>query len=120
MLLLTSENDITLQANAFIASDERALCWSGDEHLVLEMNAFRAGDEHAENAHSNFSHTHTHTASYQRLPNKTYIEMIASRNYSVPRTDAIELRRSAEIQKVSTCCTTASCVTLTWSSRASK
>ena len=32
-LLLTSEHDITLPTNAFIAIDERVLCWSGDEHV---------------------------------------------------------------------------------------
>ena len=51
--------------------------------LVLETNAF-------ENARSNFSHTHT--ASYQRLSNGTYLEMIATHWYSPPkRTVAITL-----------------------------
>ena len=46
--------------------DTQAFRAGGDEH-------FSAGDEHVANAHSNFSHTHT--ASYQRLPNRTYIEL---------------------------------------------
>ena len=78
--ILTSEYDIRLQTNAFIASEERVLCWSGDvTFLALETNAFRAGHKHVEYVRSNFSHTHTHThtAIYHRLPNKTYVEMIA-------------------------------------------
>ena len=67
-LLFTSEYDIILQANAFIASNEHVLCWSRDEHLALEMKVFCTGDEHVENTCSNFSHTHT--ASYQGLPTK--------------------------------------------------
>ena len=95
-LLLTSEYDTTLQANMFIACNEHVFCRLGDEHLALEMNEFRNGDEHIDSAHSNFSHTHTHTASYQRLPNETYVEMITTHNYmySPPRTGTIALRRS--------------------------
>ena len=40
-------------------------------------------------------HTHTQLQrSYQRLPNRTYVEMIASHNYSPPRTGAMALQRS--------------------------
>ena len=42
----------------------------GDEH-------FSPGNEHIENAHSSVSCTHTPTASYQQLPNRIYVEMIA-------------------------------------------
>ena len=59
-----SEHNITLQTNAFIASDERVLYWSGDEY-------FRAGDKHVENVRSNSSYTHT--ASYQRLPKEVQL-----------------------------------------------
>ena len=61
-----------------------------------EMNAFRAGDEHfsarderVENALSNFSHKHT--ASYQRLPSRPWVEMIATHKYSPPKTGGITL-----------------------------
>ena len=40
---------------------------AGDEHFSAGDKHFSAGDEHAENVRSNLSHTHT--ASYQRLPN---------------------------------------------------
>ena len=60
---------MTLQANMFIASDERILCW-GRTLLALETNAFHAGnghfsagDERIEIVHSSLSHTHA--ASYQ-------------------------------------------------------
>ena len=64
-------------------------------HFVLEMNTFGPGDERVSHwrwaltggertqiACSNFTHTHihthththTHTASYQQLPNRTYVE----------------------------------------------
>ena len=62
------------------------LCWRRTL-LSRGMNVFYAcderfgtGDELVKNAHSNFSHTHT--ASYQRLSNRTYLEMIASHRYS--------------------------------------
>ena len=101
--ILTSEHDFTLQTNAFIASDEtvsathlqiritlptnmfiasdeRVLCW-GRALLTLEANPFHTGDEHFsagdernENARSSFSHMHT--ASYRRLPSRSYVEMI--------------------------------------------
>ena len=61
--------------------------------LALETSAFRAGDKQVENVRSNSSYTHT--ASYQRLPNRTFVEMIASHNYSPSNTGAIHV---AEIQ----------------------
>ena len=65
--------------NVFIASAKLVLCWRRTL-LALEANVFHAGDEHfsagdehVENVHLKFSHTHTdththtytHTASYQ-------------------------------------------------------
>ena len=89
--LFTSEHNVTLHTNAFIASneiasaihlriqhhtaDKRVYSWRRTR-FVLETNTFGAGDKLVENAHSNFSHTHT--ASYERLPNRTYVEMIAA------------------------------------------
>ena len=71
---------MTLQVNRFIAiaTDKRVLFWR-QTFLALDMHAFCAGgdeqsssgDKHVENTHLNFSHTHT--ASYQRLPNRTYM-----------------------------------------------
>ena len=49
-----------------------------DEHLLaMEMNAFLTGDEAVKTCIQT-SATHTHTASYQRLPNKPYVEMITA------------------------------------------
>ena len=70
--------------------------FSGDEH-------FGDGDERVENALSNFNHTHT--ASYQWLPNKTYVKLISENGRY----------HAAEIQKVSRC-TTMSSIALNWSS----
>ena len=60
-------------------------------HLSLVTNAFCAGDEHysaenegVENMRSNFRVSHTHKASYQRQPNRTYAVMAASQSYSSP------------------------------------
>ena len=53
--------------------------WAGDE-------CFSAGDERIGNASSNFSHTHIHVASYQRLSNRNYFKMIATHRYSSPKT----------------------------------
>ena len=65
--------------NVFIASDKRVLCW-GRALLTLEAKVFRAGDkrfvagdERTEPVRSSFSHTHK--ASYQRLPSTIYVEM---------------------------------------------
>ena len=70
----------------FIASDEHILCW-GRALLMLEVNTFRAGDEHfstgddcIENVHSSFSHTHT--ASYQRFTSRIYVKMIIYNSHS--------------------------------------
>ena len=68
---------------------QKSIYCAGDEHFwqwrwtrfSLEMNVFLAGDEHfsaweecVEKTCSNLSHTrtHTHTASYQWLSNRTY------------------------------------------------
>ena len=73
--------------------------------MVLETDAFCAGDKHfsagderVENECSNFSHTHT--ASYQRLPSKAYVEMIASHSCSRSNTSAIMLWRSKRYLQV--------------------
>ena len=59
--------------------------WSSGETVLAQgTNPFGAGDERIENAHSNFSHTHT--ASHQRLQNRTYLEMIANHRYSPLKT----------------------------------
>ena len=44
--------------NAFVASDERILCWS-QTHLAMETNAFRTGNKHVENACLTFRHKDT-------------------------------------------------------------
>ena len=59
---------MALETNTFCA---------GDEH-------FSAGDEHVENAWLIFSHTHI--ASYQQLPKRTYVEMNATHRYFPPKT----------------------------------
>ena len=54
---------------------------------MRETNGFRTGDEHfssagdecVENERLNISHTHT--ASYQRLPNRPWFEIIAAHKY---------------------------------------
>ena len=97
-LLLTSEQDFTLQTNAFIASDEivfathlqiritlltnmfiasdkRVLCW-GRALLTLEVNAFRAEDERIENV---------------QLPSRIYVEVT---QLLTSEMDAITLRGS--------------------------
>ena len=66
---------------------------AGGEH-------FSAGDECVENAHSNFSHTQT--ASYQQLPNRPWVEMIATHKYSPPKTGGITHLR---VYAASTSCT---------------
>ena len=60
--------------------------------FTREMNVFHTGDKHVENARSTFSHIHT--ASYQRIPNRTYVKMIASHSYSPANTDAMVRQRS--------------------------
>ena len=114
---------ITLQANMFIASDERVLFW-GRTLLVLEMNGSHAGDERlsvwdecVEKTRLSFSHTdntHTNTQlySYQQLPNRFYVEMIAIVTATYLRNGCCHVE---EIQKVSRC-TTAFLVALKWSS----
>ena len=76
-----------------ITSAERVLCW-GQTILALETNAFRDGDEHfsagdeclshgtwnilvLQHFRASATHLHTATCSYQRLPSRIYVEMIA-------------------------------------------
>ena len=56
---------------------------------ALGMKSFGAGDERIENVLLNFSHTHT--ASYQQLPNKPYVEMIVTCRNSPTKTGGITL-----------------------------
>ena len=88
-MLLTSEYDFTLQTRAFIASDETVFAThlqiritlqtsmfiASDERVRVGDEHFNDGDERVENARSSVSDTHT--ASYQRIPNRIYVEMIA-------------------------------------------
>ena len=60
--------------------------------LALETNAFPALETNT--LKTRVRTPATHTASYHRLPNKTYVETIASHNYSPPNTGAIALQRS--------------------------
>ena len=73
--------------NAFIVGAETVSAthvWTqyhtADDILLLVRNMFYARDKCTENAHSSFRHTHK--SSYQRLPNRTYVEMIATHRYS--------------------------------------
>ena len=85
---------LSLEMNTFVAGDKRTLCWRQTPWhwrrtcFALETNRFCAGDkcfstgsECVENMPLNFSHTHT--ASYQQLPNQTYmyVKMITSHSY---------------------------------------
>ena len=98
----------------------------------MEANAFRAGDSsparnafvssvlylaletHVLKTRSSFSHTDTHTAIYQRLPSRIYVEMIVTATYlGNGRCDV------AGIQKVFRCTTDFS-VALNQPSRPSK
>ena len=74
---------IVLETNTFGDGDERV--HPGDEHFI-------AGDERIENAYSNFSHTHT--ANYQWLPNRPYVQIIATYGYSPPKTGGFTLSYS--------------------------
>ena len=72
----------------FQIENECLLYWK-QTLLAWEMNTFcasdeclSAGNERVENTRSNF--THTQTASYEWLSNRTYLEMIATHRYSPP------------------------------------
>ena len=58
--------------------------FTSDEHFDARDKCFGAEDEQAEKVGLNFSHTHA--ASYQRLPNRTFLEMIAPHWCSPPKT----------------------------------
>ena len=66
---------------------------AGDEH-------FSAGDECVENECFKLQ---THKTSYQRLLNKTYVDMIASHSYSPLKTGDSYMYHAAEIQRLSRC-----------------
>ena len=59
----------------------RLLCWR-QTLSALETNVFWAGDEHFsagdQRVENGIRTSDTHTASYQRLPNRLYVEMIAT------------------------------------------
>ena len=85
--------------------------------MALEMNEFHAGDEHysagderVENA-IRASATHTHTSSYQQLPSRNYVEMIAIDTATYLRNGRYHVE---EVQIVSRCTTCP--VALNWSS----
>ena len=69
---------------ALLAGGGNAFCHS-DEH-------FSAGNEHVENASSNF--THTHTACYHWLSNRTYLKMIATHTGNHVRKRALAIMLS--------------------------
>ena len=77
--------------NTFGAGDERVQ--AGDEH-------FSTGGERVENACSNVRDTHT--ASYQRIPNRIYVEMIAIVTATYLGNGSYHIE---EIQKVCRCTT---------------
>ena len=106
----------TLQTNTFITSD-KPVYGKGQTPsvlktttLVLEMNVFCSGDEHfstgevgIENVCSNF--IHTPTAGYQQILNRTFVKMITTHRYSLPKTGGYHV---AEIHMVSKCTTVSS------------
>ena len=67
-----------------LAMETNALC-TGDKH-------FSARDERVVNVHSNFSNTHA--AGYQWLPNRPYVQIIATHKYSPPKTNGFMLSYS--------------------------
>ena len=88
----------TLQTDLFISSDERVLCW--DEHFwcwrrtcfTLEMNTLAL--------ETNAFELQPHTASYQRLPSRIYVEKFAIVTATYLRNGRYYVE---ELQKVSTC-----------------
>ena len=70
----------------------RLLCWR-QTLLAMGTNMFGARAECVQNTRST-SVTHTHIASYQRLPNRLYVEMMASHRYSSPKTGGFILSYS--------------------------
>ena len=76
--------------NQLQIEDKHLLCWIWTL-LEQEMNTFcasderfSAGDKRVENARSN--QPHIHTASYQQLSSRIYLEMVATHGYSIPKT----------------------------------
>ena len=61
--------------NAFDVLETNAF-GTGTNVFCASNESFSVGDELIENACSKF--THTHTASYQQLSTRTYLEMIAT------------------------------------------
>ena len=61
-------------------------------NLFFVSKVLSAEDERVENAQSNVSHTHT--ASYYRLSNEPYVDMIATHRYSPPKMGGFTLSYS--------------------------
>ena len=88
-----SKYDITLQMNRFIAivTDKRVMCWR-QTLLAVDMHTFHtngdkhfsAGDEQAENVHSNFSHTHSQLPAKQNLC-RAYLRKCALSRWGDPK-----------------------------------
>ena len=84
----------------FIANGKHVLCWRQLNTFGAGDNTFCAGDEHF-SAEANALKTHiqssvtTHTTSYQQLPNRIRLRMIASHRYmySPPEMGTIMLQR---------------------------
>ena len=81
-LLFISKYDMTLQTNRFIAiaTDERILCWRPKRFWRWTRTRFVLVETNSLVLETNTLKTRirisvTHTASYQRLPNRTYIEL---------------------------------------------
>ena len=107
----------SLATNAFCAGDEHFWCWRR-LHFMLEMNTLALETNVLETC---VRASATHTASYQWLPSRLYVKMIAT----VTATYNMYLRNGCshvgDVQKVSTCrCTITSLVALTWSSMPTK
>ena len=77
-----SKRSSKYKMNVFIVLETNIFA-QGTNALSASDERFSAGDERVQNVHSNF--THTHTASYQRLSNKTCLEMIATHRLSPPK-----------------------------------
>ena len=97
--------------NVFCARDEHCRHWRRTR-FALEMN-ISAGKERIENVCK--LQPHTHTASFQQLPNKIYVKMIASHSCNKIRPKMGAVCHAEEIQNASICS-----VALTYSSKPTK
>ena len=112
---------LALETNTFGAGDERVSRWRR-ARFALETNKLktyvRTPATHTQLATSDFqtNSSYTRTASYQRLPNRTFVEMIASHNYTHLQTQALSRCGDPKVSR----CTKASSVVLRWSSTSNK